>query len=308
MARRKRESGLIVVADGVQAAFAAGAVAELARGGAVWVAGLGAGLGAQLAVLALLDEAAEGERRWRRQAEMGCALLVSKVALARESAGASAGVLVLPDALALAGWLDSGVLAEHLAPELGGVPRRLKAAGARCWVAVEDLTAGVSGWHELGKASASEAGGLLCATAAFPAGWGPFAGAAGDGERLMWGGAGALREPPEEALAEAGRWDVVCGFPVPAVARPALSRSLLELVQRREEAAAAAEVARWLAGPLAGHARLYAPAAETYLAWGGRDSADLGVEYPLAWERNGELAGMLIDFGGACARRAASSI
>jgi hypothetical protein len=305
MARRKRQTGgLIVIADGVQAAFAAGAVAELARGGANWVAALGAGLGAQLAVLALLGEAAEGERRWRRQAATGCPLLVSKAALAQEGAGALKGMLVVPDALALAGWLDSGVLAEHLAPELGGVPQRLKAAGARCWVAVEDLTTGFSGWHDLAEASASAAGGLLCATAAFPAGWGPLTGVTGAGDRLLWGGAGALREPPADALAMADRWDVVCGFPVPAVARPALSPSLLEVVQRREEAAAAVEVARWLAAPLAGHASLFAPAVDAYLAWAGRDSADLGVEYPLAWERNGELAGMLIDFGAACVRQA----
>ncbi len=62
------ERGLLVLADGGQAAFAAGAVAELARSGAAWSCGAGAGLGAHVALLALLGEAEEGERRWLRQA------------------------------------------------------------------------------------------------------------------------------------------------------------------------------------------------------------------------------------------------
>jgi hypothetical protein len=97
---------------------------------------------------------------------------------------------------------------------------------------------------------------------------------------------------------------MVCGFPLPAVARPVVSTGLLEAVQCREQIAAAStagELASRL-GPAG--ALTVAPSVQAYRSWAKRDGADLGVEYPLPWERNGELAAMLVEFGRHCARQA----
>jgi hypothetical protein len=293
-ARRKARRGLAVLADGAQAAFAAGAVGELARAGGRWTLGRGAGLGAQIAVLALLGEAEEAERRWRRQAENGCPLLGSAVAAARARLGGRPGIAVDADAWALPGWLDPDELAEHLAPEMAGVPERLRRAGARCAVAVEDLVAGVVSWVELSELDARDAGEALIAAASFPAGW---PAAAGSG-RLAWGGAGLVGDATW--MAEAAAWDVVCGFPVPPVARPGLGDALLELVQRREEIRAGTVVSGWPSEAM----RVIAPTEDGYTRWAARDGADLGTEYPLPWERNAELVAQLVDLGACAARQA----
>jgi hypothetical protein len=292
---------LVVLADGIQAAFAAGAVAELGRAGARWGAAWGAGLGAQIAVLALLGEAEEAERRWRRQGELGCPLLQSRVSVAQERIADREGVLVLADPFRADGWLDGEVLDEHLAPERADLPGRLRAAGAVAHVALADLGTGTLGWVALGSAGAAEAGELLTAAATFAAGWGPRRISAGGGDRLLLGGVGVL---PEDAPAgaAAGACDIVCGFPVPAVARPGVAGALLEAVQRRDELRAAALVPTW-----GGAARLLAPTPAAYRSWAARDNAELRVEWPLPTERNGELAGLLVDFGVAVTRAALES-
>ena len=48
---------------------------------------------------------------------------------------------------------------------------------------------------------------------------------------------------------------------------------------------------------------MVAPAAGSYLAWAARDGADLGVEYPLPNERNGELLASLVEYGRHAAGR-----
>jgi hypothetical protein len=103
-----------------------------------------------------------------------------------------------------------------------------------------------------------------------------------------------------------GAWDVVCGFPVPVCPRPALGGSVLELIQRREEERAGAVVTGWHAGEAAGVLRVVAPTARAYLAWTGRENADLGVEYPLPWERNAELTAGMVRFGAFAVAGAAS--
>ena len=138
--------GLVVLADGLQAAFAAGAVAALARSGRAWSHGLGAGLGAQIALLTLLGEPEEAARRWRRQGDLGCPLLRSHLAAGQERLGEATGVVVLPDAWRLGGWLDGRVLVEHLAPEAADPGGRLARAGATLGVALADLVSGVTGW------------------------------------------------------------------------------------------------------------------------------------------------------------------
>jgi hypothetical protein len=286
--------GLLVLADGVQAAFAAGAVAELARRGVSWRRSAGAGLGAQLAALAVL---AEGERRWRRQAELGCPLFESLVAATRRQLRGSAGVAALPDAWQLDGWLDPAELTEHIAPEAGGLPDRLAGAGAECSVAVVDLRAATAGWRSLETGDAGGAGASLFAAAAFPAGWGPHATADAEQPEASWGGTGVVAGLEAPWGAGRGEWDVVCGFPCPPIARPALGTSLLELVQRRDEWLSAAAVLRWLALERRPSVRLIAPTAATYRVFAAREAADLGVEYPLPWERNGELVGGLVRFG-----------
>jgi len=292
---------LIVLADGIQAAFAVGAVAELARAGARWDEAWGAGLGAQVAVLAALGEWEESARRWRRQGELGCPLLQSRIASLQERLADRESVLVLPDPFRADGWLDGEVLDEHLAPERADLPGRLHAAGARASVAIADLEGGTSDWVALDSVGAAEAGGLLTASATFAAGWGPRRVRTGGAERLLLGGVGALPVgAPAGAIARP--CDLVCGFPVPAVARPGVAGALLEAVQRRDECRAAELVAAWGGGP-----RLLAPTPAAYRSWAARDNADLGVEWPLPTERNGELAGLLVEFGAAVARAALES-
>jgi hypothetical protein len=292
---------LVVLADGIHAAFAAGAVAELGRAGGRWDAVWGAGLGAQVAVLAALGESEEAARRWRRQAESGCPLLQSRISAVQERMVRREAVLVLPDPFRADGWLDPEVLDEHLAPERADLPGRLRAAGATAHVALADLEAGSLGWIALGSAGAADAGALVAAAATFAAGWGPRRVSGGGGDRLLLGGVGAL---PVDAPAgtAAGPCDLVCGFPVPAAMRPGLGGALLEAVQRRDECRAAAIVAGWGAAT-----RLLAPTPAAYRGWAARENAELGVEWPLPTERNGELAGRLVEFGAAVARAALES-
>ncbi len=282
--------GLVVLADGAQAAFAAGAVAALAEAGATWRVARGAGLGAQVALLAVLGESGESARRWRRQGELGCPLLVSQV----ESAAGrldTDGMLLLPDPWGLAGWLDGGALDEHLLPEGADVPGRLRARGARCAVAAVELRTGTAGWRDLGAGTAPDALRLLRAAAAFSGGWGPV------GDQLLAGGVGVaagLDLVDDGATA----WDVVCGFSVPAAGRPGLSGTWRDAAARRDEIAAAAAVSRLRD---AEGVRVVAPAEASYRLWADRDGADLEIEWPLPAERNGELVRALVEYGAAAA-------
>ena len=298
--------GLLVLADGVQTAFAAGAVAEMARAGMSWERGAGGGLGAHVAVLALLGEAEEAERRWLREAENGCPLFQSRLAAARQRLGSTPGVMLTPDSWTLSGWLEPEGLAEHLAPEMAAVPERLAHAGRSFTVAVEELISGEAAWVELPSQPAQRAATLLRAAATFPAGWGPEKVIEGDATRWLWGGVGAALACAPPWRNGPSRWDVVCGFPVPVAVRPALGESLHELMQRRQEARAAATVAGWLARPGEASLRVIAPSAPAYREWAARDNADLGVEYPLSWERNGALTGAIVRFGAFLARNVAS--
>ena len=289
--------GLLVLADGVHAAFAAGSVAELARRGARWDRGAGAGLGAHVALLALLEDAAEAERRWLREAALGCPMFESLLAAARSRMGGAPGLTLLPELWSLSGWLDPAGLSEHLAPETAAAPQRLTRRGAVLAVAVEDLTHGTSDWVDLATLGAMEAGAVLRAAAAFPAGWGPEPIEMGGSTRLFWGGVGIAFRGAMPAARDGRVWDVVCGFPVPAVGRPALGGALVELIQRRSEASAAAAVERWADGTGGGSLQVVAPTEHAWRVFSGRDGADLGVEYPLPWERNGELTAGLVRFG-----------
>ncbi|MGE5236591.1 MAG: patatin-like phospholipase family protein, partial [Acidobacteriota bacterium] len=228
--------GLIVLADGVQAAFAAGVVAELERSGVHWREGVGAGLGAQVAALALLGEAGEAERRWLRQADLGCPLLRSRLENGLRRHPSVTGLLILPDLLTMSGWLDPEELEEYLAPEAAGLPVRLTARGARLWVAVEDLRAAARKWVEISTGEALAAAVTLRAAASFTGGWPPVE-EEQPGGAVLSGGVGALPARLPEWEARAGF--AVCGFPVPAVARPAAPANLIEILQRREETAAA---------------------------------------------------------------------
>jgi hypothetical protein len=87
--------------------------------------------------------------------------------------------------------------------------------------------------------------------------------------------------------------------------RPALGGSLHELIQRRQEAQAAAAVEGWLARLGGASPRVFAPSAAAYREWAARDNADIGVEYPLSWERNGALTGAIVRFGSFLARAVA---
>lgn len=264
--------GLVVLADGAQAAFCAGVVAQLASR-CRWEEAAGAGLGVQVALLGLLGEAEEAARRFSRLAQEGAALFRPAIAYIRERLDAE-GFLLLPDPLRLSGWLSRQVLGEYLAPETALAPR------AKVWFCQEDLTAGRRSWNPLAS------GEQLAWAAGFPWGWGPVDG--------LWGGVGACNELDFPPLS-ASEVDVVCGFPVPPVTRPGLSDSLLATVQRREEIAAAQTVARWLAARPG--LRLFAPEEGLYAAFARRDSALLGVEYPLPVEHNGELLSSMVAFG-----------
>lgn len=296
---------LLVVADGAQTAFAAGAVAELARGGVRWQRGAGAGLGAQVVALALLGEAEEGERRWQREAKLGCPLLESRLAAAQRRLGEEPGVLAVADAWRLEGWLDPTSLVEHLAPEAAVLPQRLARAGASCVVAVANVRVGGATWQRLGGAAEASIE-LLRAAASFPSGWGAVANTGGEEAELRWGGVALLAELGAPWSGADPPWDVVCGFPFPVAARPALGRSLLELLQRRDECVAAATLAQWRTTSDAPQLRVMAPTAADYRAFTARDTADLGVEYPLPLERNGELIAQMVRFGSSAAAKAAA--
>lgn len=291
------DRGLIVIADGVHAAFAAGVVAELASGGVVWTVGFGAGLGAQVAALALLGEAGEAERRWLRQSESGAGLFTSRLAMVQARIGSDNGVVILPDPWRLDGWLDPRALAEHLAPEAAGLPARLAAADCRLWVAIDDLKTNQRAWRSIHDAQPSIAATLLAAAASFPGGWGPVE----RGSERLWGGTSAAIGLPVPATA-IRIWDIVVGAPVPSLARPGLGRSLIEQVQRRDEQYAAA-CAVDLAAAVAGEVRVLAPGEQSWRDFAARDTADCGIEYPMAWERNGELTGVLVRFGSFVAAR-----
>lgn len=283
-----------MLADGVQTAFAAGAVAELAATGLTWSAGRGAGLGAQVAALALLGQAQEARERWRYQAEHGCPLLRSSLSFAQELLAERADVALLADPWRLEGWLDPVSLAEHMKPERAGLGPRLARAGARLEVAVEELGAGVAAWRQIAR---EEDSCLLEAAARFPGGWGAFVRERGRGCGALSGGVEAI---PSEELVPADSafpWDIVCGFPVPPVERPGLSQVLFETIQRRAEVRAAHAVFAELAAGQQGGLTLVAPTPESYRRILARDTAELGVEYPLPWERNGELAALLLSYG-----------
>ncbi len=296
MGEEPERPGLIVLADGAHAAFAAGAAAELARSGARWRVTAGAGLGAHVAALAAIGETEEIERRWRRQAELGCPLLRPRIRAWRQRLGAAEGALVLPDALALGGWLDPVELDEFLAPEAAGLPERLRRAGARTAVAVHDLDLGESRWHPIESVGAPEAVGVLTAAACFPAGWPPLAAHSESSPGPLWGGVAAVPGGGVPTALKAARWDVVCGFPVPAARRSAAGPSLFELVQRRDLDGAAERVRGWRR-ELGGAVRVVAPTAEAWTRFADRDGADLGLEYPLPWEQNGELTALVLSFG-----------
>lgn len=293
--------GLAVLADGCHAAFAAGAVAELARQGRRWGVVLGAGLGAQVAALAGLGEADEAARRWRRQGEQGCPLLAPLAEEAERRLHGLEGALPMLDPWRLPGWLNASHLAEHLAPEAGGVPARLRQGGVRVLVLSLGVDRGQVGWDSLEAMETGAAFDALVGACTFPGGWGPHRGA--DGAR-RWGGVGLLAAAPHEVLSLADAWDVVCGFPVPPVEREWLSPSLFEQLQRRDEVAAAEAVAGWVESVGERELTLLAPTASLWCRAEGRKDAELGVEYPLPWERNGELVGRLLALGAAAARQA----
>lgn len=267
------QRGLVVLADGAQAAFCAGVVAQLAASGHRWEEGAGAGLGAQVALLALVGEGEEAARRFSRMGQEKAALFRPALAYAGDNLN-QPGFLLLPDVFRLAGWLWRPALEEYLAPEAALVSR------AAPWVCVEELASGARGWRRVERAEE------LRQAAAFPWGWPP--------NGLCWGGVGACAELDFPPLT-ASQVDVVCGFPVPPVERRGLSDSLLATVQRREEIGAAHTVARWIATHPG--ARVFAPEQELYAAFARRDSALLGVEYPLPVEHNGELLASMVAFG-----------
>lgn len=287
-----RDRGLVVLADGAQTGFAAGAVAGLASRGRSWSAAWGAGLGAQVALLALLGEADEAARRWQRWAEGGAGIVRPRVQAAREAVSGIDGVRAVLDPWRLDGWLDERELRDHLLPESADLPGRLGRRGARCWVSIVDLAAGAGGVVEIGSLGAEAAGEAVVAAGRFAGGWGP------DGE-ARWGGVAAAAAAWPPALA-ALPLDVVCGFPVPPVRRAIGAASLFELVQRRDEITAATSVMREAAARSPEATRIVAPSQSEYLAWADRDGAELGAEYPLPWEHNGALLGGVIAFGRHC--------
>lgn len=274
-----RGRALVVLADGAQAAFCAGVVAELAREQGAWQQAAGAGLGALVALYAVAGQPQQAAELFVRLKDTEASVFASPLAFAQENLGPS-DFLVLPDPWRWRGWLAKERLEELLAPALALVGR------FPLFVALEEVIAGRRSWCHL---RASE---QLLACCAFPMGWPP----AGEG---LWGGVGAcgeLEPPPFSADAI----DLVCGFPVPAVDRPGLGTALLATVQRREELLAAQVVARWQKTLPA--LRLWAPQASSYLKFSQRENALLGVEYPLPTERNGALCALMVDYGGFVVR------
>lgn len=293
--------GLAVFADGIHAAFAAGAVAELARRGRVWDLAAGAGLGAQVGVLAVLGEALEAARRWQRQGEHGCPLMTPLAEEASRRLEEVHGALAMLDPWRLPGWLDPTALSEHLAPEAGGVPMRLQRCGSRAFVLIQDVGSGRLIWEDLAQHDSISALATLTAACTFPGGWGPHQGETGRG---LWGGVGLLSWAPAEVLRLRDAWDVVCGFPVPPASREWVSSSLIQQVQRRDEALAAQAVAGWMTSGLKAELLIFSPNVELWRGVENRPDAELGVEYPLAAERNGELVSRLLAAGAAAAVQA----
>lgn len=293
--------GLAVLADGCHAAFAASAVAELARQGRGWQVVLGAGLGAQVGVLAAVGEAEEAERRWRRQGENGCPLLTPLATLAQQRLRELEGTLALLDPWRLPGWLDAVALAEHLAPEAVALPLRLQRRAVQVLVLTMEVGRGQLRWECLEGLEPVAAFDALTAACTFPTGWGAQRGTSGE---RRWGGVGLLAGAPLDWARLADAWDVVCGFPVPAVERDWLSNSLCEQVQRRDEVQAAGAVAYWANSVQGSRVRVIAPTAQLWCRVEGREDAELGVEYPLAWERNAELNARLMAAGQAAAVQA----
>ena len=290
-----------MVADGCHAAFAAGAVAELARRGRCWQVVLGAGLAAQVGVLAAVGEAEEAERRWRRQGEHGCPLLAPLAAQVQQRLRELAGTLALLDPWRLPGWLDAVALAEHLAPEAAALPPRLQRRAVQVLVLIMEVGRGLLRWERLEGLEPTAAFDALTAACTFPAGWGAHRGTSGE---RRWGGVGLLAGAPLEVVRLADAWDVVCGFPVPAVEREWVSNSLFEQVQRRDEVLAAGAVANWANSVRGSKVGVIAPTAQLWCRVEGREDAELGVEYPLAWERNAELIPRLMAAGLAAAGQA----
>lgn len=274
--------GLVVLADGAQAAFCVGVVGELSRRGFRWVEGAGAGLGAWVALLGLVGEGEEAERRFLRLGGEG--LLSSVLAQAREQL-TSPEFLVLPDVMRLAGWLSREFLMEHLAADLVLIGK------APVWIAWENLNSGQRLWRKLEEASE------LPAAVAFPWGWPPD-------ETGSWGGVDVCCELPWPPLTADGV-DVICGFPVPSVERPGFGNSLFFFAQRRSEIAAAATVTRWLQG--SGEIKLWAPSEESYRTFSQRPLAQLGVEYPYPVEQNAELCQTMVTYGQWLARKEAET-
>lgn len=286
-----------MLADGAQAAFAAGAVAALDAAGVRWTRAAGAGLGAEIAVLAALGEAGSAAGRWRQQGVSGCPLFTSQAATARALLGARTELLAVPDAWRLSGWLDTAALAAHIGDGAAGWAEALAKRGVSCRIAVCDTARGADFWVELAAVEPDAAVQMLRAAASFPGGWGPIETTLGGKTAMLTGGVLAAAGLAEVLENERWAWDIVCGFPVPAARRPGLGASLLEQIQRRAETSAAAWVAAAAAGRPKAAIRVIAPGEACYRQWATRDGADLGVEYPLPWERNGDLVAALVEFG-----------
>jgi len=202
------------------------------------------------------------------------------------------GAMAFLDPWRVGGWLDPVSLEEHLAPEAGGLPQRLQRRQVTAWVAKVELGEGRAQWHELAHLPAAEATAALVAACTFPGGWA----ARGETTRA-WGGVGVLPLLPPVVFGEASEWDVVCGFPLPPAPRSWLGGAVWEQLQRRDEVAAAWAVTNWGEAAAPGTWRLVAPTAAGWRRAEGREDAELGVEYPLPWERNGELARRLVAAG-----------
>ena len=166
-------------------------------------------------------------------------------------------------------------------------------------MAVCDLAEGVSRWVDLEALDPSQAATILEAAARFPGGWGPAVDVGRTPPELLWGGAGAI--PPDDLPGTMG-WDVVCGFPVPAVPRPGGSPASGRRCSVETSCRSVHLVSGWLSRNVDGF-RLVAPSEDDLRLASGRPDAELGVEYPLPWERNGELCGVLVRMGEAAAAR-----
>lgn len=241
-------------------------------------------------MLAALGEAPEAARRWRRMAQSGCPLLVPLGVEAAETA--RPGTLVLLDAWRLGGWLSTTGLDEFLLPEAAAVARRLGETRVSCSVASFGLTGGDANWVQLEREDTFGISRFLGVTAGFAGGFPPRPGTP-DGESWAWGGVAAAIVAGLD-LDPRLQWDVVCGFPVPPRVRRTLGTSLFELVQRRDEIAAGRSLA-----PMRSRSgiRVIAPDEVGWRQVTSRPDAELDAEYPLPWERNGEMTVLLVSLG-----------